>query len=58
MLRRVKVFCGVLVFRAVAAADVAAFKTFAQMHPRIVHFEAFFATVWRARLDVADVIQM
>jgi len=37
----VKVFCSVTVFRAVAASDMPADQTFAQMHPFIAYFEAF-----------------
>ena len=53
MLRGVKMFGGVLVLRRIAAADVAAGKTHAQMHPRISDLEAIF-TAARARFDVAN----
>jgi len=39
----VKMFGGVLVFRGVATANVAATQAQAQMHPTIAHLEAFFA---------------
>src|SRR6185437_16171099 len=53
-----KVFCGVLVRGAVAAAHVSALETQAQMHPPAVHLETLFAPVRRARLDVAYLVEM
>lgn len=50
-----KVLCGVLVFRRVAAADVSTFETQAQVHPSVTHLEAFFAAVGCARGYVFDV---
>ena len=58
MRRRVEVLGCVLVLRAVATADVAAFQTQPQGHPRVAHLKAFFASVWSTRLDVLDVIEM
>src|SRR5450755_4483265 len=51
--RRVKVFRGVFVHRIVAAADMAAFQTFAQVDPGCTDLEAVLAAV-RAGLDVVD----
>jgi hypothetical protein len=53
----VEVFCGVLVLRGVAAADVAAGQTQAQMHPNVAHFETLFAAfgLWLNALDLIEV---
>jgi hypothetical protein len=53
----VKVFCGVLVFGRIAATDMPAFKTQAQVDPGIAHFHAFFANV-RVGLGELDLIEM
>jgi hypothetical protein len=53
VIRMVEMLRGVAVFRVVTAADMAADQTFAQMHPRIAHLQAFFAAVGR-RLYVAN----
>src|SRR5712691_5200680 len=42
MMFRLIVLRGVLVLRRVAAADVTAGEAFAQMHPRVVHLQAFY----------------
>jgi hypothetical protein len=57
MLHRVKMFCGVLVFRGVATAHVAAAQTQAQMNPGVAHLEALFAAfgVWFDALDLIEV---
>jgi hypothetical protein len=57
MLHGPKVFCGVLVFRGVATADVAAAQTQAQMNPSVAYLEAFFAAlgVW---FDGPDLIEV
>jgi len=57
MARGVKVLRRVLVLRAIAAADVTAFKTLAQMNPRIAHLKAILATVGAGRyvMNVAEV---
>jgi hypothetical protein len=52
-----KMFGSVLVLRRVAAPDVSAFKTETQMHPTIVHLQAFF-TAARVRSDAVNVIEM
>lgn len=57
MLGGVKMLCRVLVGRRIAAADVTAFQTQAQMHPRCADSQTFFAPV-RLWLDVLDVIEM
>jgi hypothetical protein len=57
MLRFVKVFCSVLVLGRVAAADVPANKTQAQVHPRISHFEALFTNMFVGLLDF-DLVKM
>ena len=45
MLGAMEMFGGVLVFRGVAAADVAAFHAQAKMHPGVAHFQALFAAL-------------
>jgi hypothetical protein len=57
MLRGVKMFGGVLVLRRIAAADVAAGETHAQMDPRVSDLEAVF-TAARTRLDVTNFLQV
>src|SRR5262245_45439306 len=52
MLRRV------LAGRVVAAADVAATEAQSKMNPSPVRLEAFLAALWRARLDVADLVEV
>ena len=49
---------GVLVLRAVAAADVPADETKPQMHPMVPHFQAFLAAggVRRYVFDLIDVL--
>ena len=49
--------CGVLVLRAVAAADVPARFAEAQVYPSIAYLQTFLAAV-RARRDFAYLIQM
>jgi hypothetical protein len=47
-----KVFRGVLVFRAVAIAHMAALQTQAQVYPSVAHFQTLFAALrrfWRYR---------
>jgi len=57
MLHGPKVFCGVLVFRGVATADVAAAQTQAQMNPSVAHLKAFFAALglWFDGLELLEV---
>jgi hypothetical protein len=57
MLHGAKMFCGVLVFRGVATADVATAQTQAQMNPSVAHLEAFFAALglWFDALDLVEV---
>lgn len=45
MARGVEVFGGVLIFRIVTTADVAANFAKTQMHPGISHLQTFFATI-------------
>jgi hypothetical protein len=45
MVKPMKMLCGVLVFRRIAASDVSARQTQSQMHPRIAHLHTFFAHV-------------
>jgi hypothetical protein len=58
MLAFVKVFRGVLVFRAVAAAHVAAFQAQSQMHPGVAHFQTLFASLRRFWLYRSYLIEM
>jgi hypothetical protein len=48
---------GVLILRRVAAADVAAFQTQAQVNPGVAHFQAFLAAV-RVRFHRTDLIEV
>jgi len=57
MVGGVKVFRGVFVLRGVAAADVAAGETQAQMEPSVAHLEALFAA-FGLGLDALDLIEM
>jgi hypothetical protein len=57
MFRGMKVLGGVLVLRGIATPDVAAFKTQAQMDPRVTHLEALFAT-FRVRLGMLGLLQV
>ena len=57
MMLGVKTFCGVLVFRTIAAADVAAGEAEAQMNPVVAHFQALFAAVGAGR-DISNFFQM
>ncbi|MGB6822527.1 MAG: hypothetical protein WBE21_10640 [Candidatus Acidiferrales bacterium] len=43
VLRGVEMFCGMAIFRRIAAANVAADQAQAKMHPRVAHQETFFA---------------
>jgi hypothetical protein len=52
-----KMFRGVLVFRAVAAAYMTTLQAQAQMHPGVARAQAVFTTVGAGR-DVFDLIQM
>ncbi len=52
-----KMLGGVLVFRRVAAADVAALQTQPQMNPGVSHFRAFFANVGTCAGDF-DLVDM
>jgi hypothetical protein len=55
VLRGVEMFRSVAVFRIVAAADVAAGLTQAQVHPLIAHLQALLAAFGRARLCMAGI---
>jgi hypothetical protein len=57
MLHGAKMFCGVLVFRGVATAHVAAAQTQAEMNPGVAHLEAFFTALglW---FDGPDLIEV
>jgi hypothetical protein len=48
---------GVLVFRGIAAAHVAAGQAQAQVYPGVAHLQAFLAAA-RVRLDVVNLIGM
>jgi len=52
-----KMFCGVFVFRGVAAADVAAAQAQAQVHPTVAHLQALFAALglWFNAFDLIEV---
>lgn len=52
-----EVLGGVLVFRRVAATDMAALQAQAQVHPTVTHFQAFFASPG-VRSDWFNVIHM
>src|SRR5262249_47369907 len=56
MMRRVEVFCGVLVRRIVTAADVAAGQAEAQMNPVCADLQALLTAVGRARLVRIDLV--
>jgi len=53
----VEMFCGMAIFRRIAAANVAADQAQAKMHPRVAHQEAFLAAFAAGRdfLDFLDV---
>ena len=53
MVLGVKMFCGVLVFRTIAAADVAAGEAEPQVDPVVADFEAILAAVGAGR-DLSD----
>jgi hypothetical protein len=57
MLGRVKVLCGVLVFRGVAAADMAAGETQSELHPTVAYLEALFAA-FGMRLHGVNLVEM
>jgi hypothetical protein len=57
VLRRMEMLRGVLVLRRIAAAHVSAPQAHAQMNPRVVHLQAFFAAL-RARLHRTDLIEV
>ena len=52
-----KMFCGVSIWRLIAATDMAAGATDAQMQPGIAQFQALF-TARRTRNNVADSCEM
>jgi hypothetical protein len=53
----VKVFGGVLVFGGIAATDVAATETQAQVDPLIAHLQALFAA-FSVGFDVVNLIEV
>src|SRR5689334_9023814 len=57
VVRRVKMFGGVLVLGRVTAAHMSTNAAEAQMHPRIAYLQALFAAI-PARRHVADLIQV
>src|SRR5438093_612569 len=57
MLHAVKMLGGVLVFRRIATAHVAASEAQPQVHPCISYFEAFLAAA-ASRLDIAHLIEV
>jgi hypothetical protein len=58
MLGRVKMFCGVLVFRGIAAADVFAFQTEAKVKPCVTGLDAVFANVFFIGVGNFDLFEM
>jgi hypothetical protein len=54
----VKMFCGVLVLRAVAAPHVATLQAQSQMHPGVAHFQTLFASLGRFWFYLSYLIQM
>jgi hypothetical protein len=57
VVRCVKMFGGVLVFRGIAAAHVSARQAHAQVDPGVAGFQAFLAAA-RMRLHVVDLAQV
>jgi len=53
----VEMFCGMTIFRRVAAANVAADQAQAKMHPRVAHQEAFLAAFAAGR-DFLDFLNV
>jgi len=53
----VEMFCGMLVFRGIATADVATFTAETQVNPAVAHLQAFFAALCMLMniLNVAEV---
>jgi hypothetical protein len=58
MLRAMKVLCGVLVFGRIAATDMAAGETNAQMNPLVAHLQTFFASVTAGCDFFADLVEV
>jgi hypothetical protein len=58
VLRVMKVFSGVLVFRRVAATHMTTLHAEAQMYPGVAGFQTLLAAVRSAWLDVVNMIQM
>jgi hypothetical protein len=54
----VKMFCGVLVLRAVAAPHVATLQAQSQMHPGVAHFQTLFASLGRFWFYLSYLIQV
>ncbi len=54
----VEVFCRVFVLGGIAAADVAALQTQAEMHPVVSALQAFFTPFRGARRYVPDLVEM
>jgi len=52
MVGGVEVLCGVLIFRAVTAPNVAASQTKPKVDPTVTHFEALFAPLRSIRLNI------
>jgi hypothetical protein len=57
VLRSVEMFCGVAIFRRIAAANVPARQAQAKMHPRVAHQEAFLAAFAAGR-DFLDFLNV
>jgi hypothetical protein len=53
-----KMLCGVLIFRLIAAPDVTAFHAETEMHPGIAGFQAFLAAVWGAGFYLLNLIEV
>jgi hypothetical protein len=58
VLRAMKVFCRMLVFRRIAATHMPALQAQSQMYPRVTHLQAFFAPVGCAWRHVPNFIHM
>jgi hypothetical protein len=58
MVHAMCVLRGVLIFRLIAAADMAAGHAEPQVDPGIAHFEAFLTSIRRAGNDILDGIDV
>jgi hypothetical protein len=58
VLRPMKVFRGMLVFRRIATTHMSALQAQSQMHPCVAHLQTLFASVGCERFHVPNLIQM